>query len=231
MYSSFALQWREALHPLNSCAVSFGVGVEGVASLRVGDLDFDGETALKSRRLAGSMLSGTRRIVVKPRNHLRLMLEASSHHSGAKNILVFIRKAAPTYKIRRLLQVEASGVNPSDTYLRLGPSGPYAAVPHLLPPLSRNKACRGVCSYCAATLNLLDAYASYCRFWACSDATATTTTSAALAPTTHCAATVLRLQLLRLLLLLSLPFPGHDNVESCIPESRFGVEVVSECSS
>ena len=58
MYSSFALQWREALHPLNSCAVSFGVGVEGVASLRVGDLDFDGETALKSRRLAAFGVCG-----------------------------------------------------------------------------------------------------------------------------------------------------------------------------
>ena len=30
-------------------------------------------------------------------------------------------------------QMEAAGVNPSDTYLRLGMEGPYAAVPHLLP--------------------------------------------------------------------------------------------------
>jgi hypothetical protein len=29
--------------------------------------------------------------------------------------------------------MEAAGVNPSDTYLRLGMEGPYAAVPHLLP--------------------------------------------------------------------------------------------------
>lgn len=38
--------------------------------------------------------------------------------------------------ILELLEVEAAGVNPSDTYLRLGMSGPYAAVPHLLPPLA-----------------------------------------------------------------------------------------------
>ena len=31
--------------------------------------------------------------------------------------------------------MEAAGVNPSDTYLRLGMEGPYAAVPHLLPQL------------------------------------------------------------------------------------------------
>ena len=30
-------------------------------------------------------------------------------------------------------QVEAAGVNPSDTYLRQGPLGPYGAVPQLLP--------------------------------------------------------------------------------------------------
>jgi NADPH2:quinone reductase len=34
-----------------------------------------------------------------------------------------------------LVKMKAAGVNPSDTYMRLGPSGPWAATPHLLPPL------------------------------------------------------------------------------------------------
>ena len=34
-----------------------------------------------------------------------------------------------------LIQVHAAGVNPSDTYQRLGPAGPWAATPHLLPQL------------------------------------------------------------------------------------------------
>lgn len=33
------------------------------------------------------------------------------------------------------MKVEAAGVNPSDTYQRLGPDGPWAATPHLLPKL------------------------------------------------------------------------------------------------
>ena len=34
-----------------------------------------------------------------------------------------------------LVEVHAAGVNPSDTYVRLGPEGPWAATPHLLPTL------------------------------------------------------------------------------------------------
>ena len=34
-----------------------------------------------------------------------------------------------------LVRVHAAGVNPSDTYVRLGPHGPWAATPHLLPQL------------------------------------------------------------------------------------------------
>ena len=34
-----------------------------------------------------------------------------------------------------LVKVEAAGVNPSDTYQRLGPDGPWSATPHLLPKL------------------------------------------------------------------------------------------------
>eukprot|EP01052_Picozoa_sp_SAG31_P033272 SAG31_NODE_3736_length_3944_cov_1.151120_6_plen_216_part_01 len=34
-----------------------------------------------------------------------------------------------------LVNIKASGVNPSDTYVRLGPKGPWAATPHLIPPL------------------------------------------------------------------------------------------------
>eukprot|EP01051_Picozoa_sp_SAG22_P020418 SAG22_NODE_4122_length_1377_cov_1.409233_1_plen_183_part_00 len=33
------------------------------------------------------------------------------------------------------MNIKASGVNPSDTYVRLGPKGPWAATPHLIPPL------------------------------------------------------------------------------------------------
>ena len=32
-----------------------------------------------------------------------------------------------------LVEIHAAGVNPSDTYVRLGPQGPWAATPHLLP--------------------------------------------------------------------------------------------------
>jgi len=34
-----------------------------------------------------------------------------------------------------LVEMHAAGVNPSDTYVRLGPHGPWAATPHLLPTL------------------------------------------------------------------------------------------------
>ena len=34
-----------------------------------------------------------------------------------------------------LVKMRAAGVNPSDTYMRLGPHGPWGATPHLLPPL------------------------------------------------------------------------------------------------
>jgi len=34
-----------------------------------------------------------------------------------------------------LIKMFAAGVNPSDTYVRLGPQGPWAATPHLLPAL------------------------------------------------------------------------------------------------
>lgn len=34
-----------------------------------------------------------------------------------------------------LVEVHAAGVNPSDTYVRLGPNGPWSATPHLLPTL------------------------------------------------------------------------------------------------
>ena len=34
-----------------------------------------------------------------------------------------------------LVKVFASGINPSDTYVRLGPAGPWGATPHLLPAL------------------------------------------------------------------------------------------------
>ena len=34
-----------------------------------------------------------------------------------------------------LVKMHAAGINPSDTYVRLGPHGPWAATPHLLPAL------------------------------------------------------------------------------------------------
>ena len=42
---------------------------------------------------------------------------------------------APPRKGQVLLKMYAAGVNPSDTYIRLGPAGPWAATPHLLPGL------------------------------------------------------------------------------------------------
>ncbi|CAK9085220.1 Quinone oxidoreductase (NADPH:quinone reductase) (Zeta-crystallin) [Durusdinium trenchii] len=55
---------------------------------------------------------------------------------GATEVLQLRSKELPALQPGQVrVKVEAAGVNPSDTYLRLGMSGPYAAVPHLLPQL------------------------------------------------------------------------------------------------
>jgi len=55
---------------------------------------------------------------------------------GPEEVLVLSTKPMPiAAEGQVLLKVEAAGVNPSDTYVRLGPHGPWAATPHLIPAL------------------------------------------------------------------------------------------------
>lgn len=55
---------------------------------------------------------------------------------GAPEVLQLRPVELPALKPNQVrVKMEAAGVNPSDTYLRLGMEGPYAAVPHLLPQL------------------------------------------------------------------------------------------------
>eukprot|EP00405_Crypthecodinium_cohnii_P018639 CAMPEP_0206469852 /NCGR_PEP_ID=MMETSP0324_2-20121206/30549_1 /ASSEMBLY_ACC=CAM_ASM_000836 /TAXON_ID=2866 /ORGANISM="Crypthecodinium cohnii, Strain Seligo" /LENGTH=383 /DNA_ID=CAMNT_0053943735 /DNA_START=49 /DNA_END=1200 /DNA_ORIENTATION=+ len=58
------------------------------------------------------------------------------HEFGAPEVMKVEQKALPTLGPGQVLvNIKAAGVNPSDTYIRLGPEGPYAATPHLLPKL------------------------------------------------------------------------------------------------
>lgn len=55
---------------------------------------------------------------------------------GSPEVLQIGQKTLPDLAgTQVLISMKAAGVNPSDTYIRLGPEGPYAANPHLLPPL------------------------------------------------------------------------------------------------
>ena len=53
---------------------------------------------------------------------------------GAPEVLRLSAKELPPLLPQQVrVKLEAAGVNPSDTYLRQGPLGPYGAVPQLLP--------------------------------------------------------------------------------------------------
>ena len=55
---------------------------------------------------------------------------------GAPDVMQLTTKPVPQPEAGQVqLRVEAAGVNPSDTYQRLGPGGPWAKLPHLLPKL------------------------------------------------------------------------------------------------
>ena len=55
---------------------------------------------------------------------------------GGPEVLTVGTKPVPTPGDGEVLvNIKASGVNPSDTYVRLGPKGPWAVTPHLIPPL------------------------------------------------------------------------------------------------
>ena len=63
----------------------------------------------------------------------RLSLRGLRLASSPGCLALVERQYVPLMQI--LIKVEAAGVNPSDTYQRLGPDGPWAATPHLLPKL------------------------------------------------------------------------------------------------
>eukprot|EP00927_Polykrikos_kofoidii_P033961 TRINITY_DN2879_c0_g1_i1.p1 TRINITY_DN2879_c0_g1~~TRINITY_DN2879_c0_g1_i1.p1 ORF type:complete len:356 (+),score=53.75 TRINITY_DN2879_c0_g1_i1:69-1070(+) len=53
---------------------------------------------------------------------------------GAPDVLQIGSKVLPAVAAGQVrVKIGAAGVNPSDTYMRLGPHGPWAATPHLLP--------------------------------------------------------------------------------------------------
>lgn len=55
---------------------------------------------------------------------------------GDPSVMKLTKKTIPQPASGQVqISVEAAGVNPSDTYQRLGPNGPWAATPHLLPKL------------------------------------------------------------------------------------------------
>lgn len=55
---------------------------------------------------------------------------------GDPEVLKVASKDVPSAAAGQVqIKVEAAGVNPSDTYVRLGPKGPWAATPHLIPAL------------------------------------------------------------------------------------------------
>eukprot|EP01048_Picozoa_sp_COSAG05_P025670 COSAG05_NODE_6641_length_927_cov_0.879227_1_plen_208_part_10 len=55
---------------------------------------------------------------------------------GAPEVMKVTTKEIPAPAAGQVqIRVEAAGVNPSDTYQRLGPAGPWASLPHLLPKL------------------------------------------------------------------------------------------------
>ena len=58
------------------------------------------------------------------------------HDFGGPEVLQVGEKEIPLPSDGQVqVQVSYAGVNPSDTYMRLGPNGPWAATPHLLPSL------------------------------------------------------------------------------------------------
>mmetsp|Transcript_70898 Transcript_70898/g.148309 ORF Transcript_70898/g.148309 Transcript_70898/m.148309 type:complete len:369 (-) Transcript_70898:442-1548(-) len=55
---------------------------------------------------------------------------------GSPEVLQMSSRELPELsKGQVLVAIKASGLNPSDTYTRLGPAGPYGGMPHLLPQL------------------------------------------------------------------------------------------------
>lgn len=53
---------------------------------------------------------------------------------GGPEVMKVGEKSLPTLGEQEVLvQVRAAGINPSDTYMRLGPHGPWAVTPHLIP--------------------------------------------------------------------------------------------------
>mmetsp|Transcript_80807 Transcript_80807/g.168605 ORF Transcript_80807/g.168605 Transcript_80807/m.168605 type:complete len:365 (+) Transcript_80807:322-1416(+) len=55
---------------------------------------------------------------------------------GPPEVLKLAEKPLPELQSGEVLvDIKASGINPSDTYIRLGPEGPYAAMPGILPKL------------------------------------------------------------------------------------------------
>ena len=58
------------------------------------------------------------------------------HEFGTPEVMTMSNKEVPAPPPGQILvRIHAAGVNPSDTYQRLGPAGPWGATPHLLPEL------------------------------------------------------------------------------------------------
>ncbi|CAJ1404366.1 unnamed protein product [Effrenium voratum] len=66
---------------------------------------------------------------------MRISAVVAEAFGGPEVLQLSSKELSPLQSGQVRVKVEAAGVNPSDTYLRLGVHGPYAAVPHLLPNL------------------------------------------------------------------------------------------------
>ena len=80
---------------------------------------------------------GFRQVLVRSRHFTALPREfpaiVADRFGGPEVLQLKHKELPPLAPGEVLVDIRAAGVNPSDTYVRLGPEGPWAAQPHLLP--------------------------------------------------------------------------------------------------